>query len=158
MFRVLGGGGPNTIAPFPTPDLGAPLTGVVPFEFLGSEPAKQSSAKTPFRPDVPCETQAAPDLNAGLPGPAPSTSSASADSSSASFYGPELQQLRVRYADVLSQLEEGQQLKSADPAAGKQLIQQAIDQYAAFVRDLNAYGRSSGQNLPHLSMPSGVKG
>ncbi len=72
MFRVLGGGGQNTIAPFNTPDLAAPLTGIAPFDFLGSQPAKQSSAKTPFRPDVPCETQDPPDLNSEI-GPAPAT-------------------------------------------------------------------------------------
>src|SRR3954462_4825354 len=52
-FRVLGGGGPNTIAPFNTPDLGGPLTGVSPFSFIGSQPSKESSAKTPFRPALP---------------------------------------------------------------------------------------------------------
>ena len=71
-FRVLGGGGANTIAPFSTPDVAAPLTGVTPFSFLGSQPAKQSSAKTPFRPDVPCETQDPPDLRSEI-GPAPAT-------------------------------------------------------------------------------------
>src|SRR5215218_6828319 len=71
-FRVLGGGGTNTIAPFNTPDLAAPLTGVAPFSFLGSQPAKQSSAKTPFRTDVACETQDPPDLHSEI-GPAPAS-------------------------------------------------------------------------------------
>src|SRR5262249_44860500 len=73
-FRVLGGGGTNTCSPSTPPDTAAPLTGIVPFNFLGSEPAKQSSAKTPFRPDVPCETQDPPDLRSEI-GPAPATKS-----------------------------------------------------------------------------------
>jgi phospholipid/cholesterol/gamma-HCH transport system substrate-binding protein len=67
-FRVLAGGGPNTIGPFITPDNvpgGNQLFGVTPTPLVGAEPAKQSAAKTPFRTDVPCETQEKPDLDAG---------------------------------------------------------------------------------------------
>ncbi len=157
-FRVLGGGGNNTIAPFSTPDLPAPLTGVTPFAFLGSQPAKQSSAKTPFRPDVPCETQDPPDLHSEV-GASPTTTPHSASSASAStrYYPPEEQQLRSRYYEILSQLANAEKQKAADPSAAKQLIAQTLDQYAAFVRDWNAYGKSSGLKLPHLSPPQGVK-
>lgn len=157
-FRVLGGGGTNTIAPFSTPDLPGPLTGVTPFAFQGSQPAKQSSAKTPFRQDVPCETQDPPDLHSDV-GSAPTTTPHSASSASAStrYYPPEEQKLRSRYYDLLSQLASGEKQKATDPAAAKQQIAQTLDQYAAFVRDWNAYGKSSGLKLPHLSSP-GVKG
>jgi phospholipid/cholesterol/gamma-HCH transport system substrate-binding protein len=156
-FRVLGGGGQNTIAPFSTPDLPGPLTGVVPFAFQGSQPAKQSSAKTPFRTDVPCETQDPPDLHSDV-GSAPGTTPHSASSASTRYYPPEEQQLRVRYAQILTQLENGQKLKSSDPAAAKSLIARALSQYTAFVRDWNAYGKSSGQKLPRLDLPNRVKG
>ncbi len=158
-FRVLGGGGNNTIAPFSTPDLPDQLTGVTPFAFQGSQPAKQSSAKTPFRPDVPCETQDPPDLHSEVGSP-PSTTPHSANSASAStrYYPPEERQLRSRYYEILSQLANAEKQKAADPSAGKQQIAQALDQYAAFVRDWDAYGKSSGLKLPHLSLPQGVKG
>ncbi len=158
-FRVLGGGGNNTIAPFSTPDLPDQLTGVTPFAFQGSQPAKQSSAKTPFRPDVPCETQDPPDLHSEV-GSSPSTTPHSASSASAStrYYPPEEQQLRSRYYEILSQLANAKKQKAADPSGAKQLIAQTLDQYAAFVRDWNAYGKSSGLKLPQLSLPQGVKG
>ena len=156
-FRVLGGGGPNTIGPIDTPDLADPLVGVAPFSFQGTEPAKQSSAKTPFRPDVPCETQDPPDLRSEI-GPAPATTERSTNSANASSYPPQEEQLRTRYADILRQLQKGQQLKSSDPAAAKQLITQAQDQYAAFAQDWDAYAKSSGQKLPELPLPGGAKG
>jgi phospholipid/cholesterol/gamma-HCH transport system substrate-binding protein len=73
-FRVLGGGGTNSIGPFNNPEVpGGQLFGVTPGlppipglgSVVGALPAKDSSAKTPFHPEVPCETQEAPNLNAG---------------------------------------------------------------------------------------------
>ena len=66
-FRVLGGGGQNTIS-IPTSDTG-PAAGVAPFAIAGAQPAKQSAAKTPFRPDVACETQDPPNLSSAPPIP-----------------------------------------------------------------------------------------
>jgi phospholipid/cholesterol/gamma-HCH transport system substrate-binding protein len=157
-FRVLGGGGPNTIAPFTSPDItDGPLTGVIPFSFLGSEPAKQSSNKTPFRPDVPCETQEVPDLHSEL-GPAPTATESSTNSAEAGFYPPAVEELRTRYAQILRQLQEGQQLKSADPAAAKQQIAEARAQYSSWVEEWNSVAKSSGLNLPQLPLPRGAKG
>jgi phospholipid/cholesterol/gamma-HCH transport system substrate-binding protein len=154
-FRVLGGGGTNTIAPFSTPE-GA-LTGVVPFAFQGSQPAKQSSRKTPFRPDVPCETQEPPDLHSDI-GDAPETTETSASSAEAQYYPPQVEQLRGRYPDILQQLAEAEKLKSLDPAAAKQLTEQGLEEYAAWVREWNAVGKSVGLNLPQLPSPTGVNG
>jgi phospholipid/cholesterol/gamma-HCH transport system substrate-binding protein len=151
-FRVLGGGGNNTIAPFTSPEMDDPLTGVVPFDFQGSQPAKQSSSKTPFRPDVACETQEPPDLHSEV-GQAPETTEQSTSSADAQFFPPEVQQLRTRYAEILRQFAEGQKLKSADPAAAKQLRADAIAQYAAWVSEWNAVAKSSGLNLPELPLP-----
>jgi ABC-type transporter Mla subunit MlaD len=75
-LRVLGGGGTNTLS-FPQVNVDGSgeqnVAGVIPFELIGAQPAKQTSAKTPFRPDVPCETQEVPDLNTGTPPDPPET-------------------------------------------------------------------------------------
>jgi phospholipid/cholesterol/gamma-HCH transport system substrate-binding protein len=140
-FRVLGGGGTNTIAPFNTPDLGAPLTGVSPFSFLGSEPAKQSSAKTPFRPDVPCETQDPPNLNSDI-GPAPITS----ESGKSATVAPSNQQALIdRYAALLTQFDKVRKLRAEGslPAA-KQLLSTVLPQYDAWSKDWAAFQKANG--------------
>ena len=140
-FRVLGGGGTNTIAPFNTPDLGAPLTGVSPFSFLGSEPAKQSSAKTPFRPDVPCETQDPPNLNSEI-GPAPATNESG---KSATVAAPDEQALIDRYSALLTQFDKVKKLQAQGslPAA-KQLLSTVLPQYDAWSQDWAAFQKANG--------------
>ena len=144
-FRVLGGGGTNTIAPFNTPDLAAPLTGVTPFSFQGSQPAKQSSAKTPFRPDVPCETQEPPDLRSEI-GPAPATKSSGM---SATAQSPQEKALGQRYADVLAQFGEAKKLEAAgSQAQAKAVLDTALQQYAGWSKDWSAFQRASGLHVP----------
>lgn len=62
-IRVIAGGGTNTVQ-----SIGGngELKGVgtSPFPIEGAMPAISDSAKTPFKPDVPCETQEPPDLRA----------------------------------------------------------------------------------------------
>ena len=72
-ISVIGGGGTNTVQ---TTDAstGETLAGVTPFPIDGSMPSLAASAKTPFRPEEPCENQDPPNLNA-TPGPAPTQSS-----------------------------------------------------------------------------------
>jgi phospholipid/cholesterol/gamma-HCH transport system substrate-binding protein len=70
IIRVLAGGGKNTIA-FPNaitnPDGSTEdAVGIVPSEILGARPSLDSSLKTPFRPDVRCETNEPPDLSSEL--------------------------------------------------------------------------------------------
>ncbi len=77
-IRVLAGGGTNTVI-HPDPVQG-PIYGVTPLPIEGAIPALDSAAKTPFRPDVPCETQEAPNLNSQV-GLAPTQTSASAPAS-----------------------------------------------------------------------------
>ena len=73
-IRVLASGGANTVV-FPdplqpdNPDL--QQVGITALPILGAMPAIESSARTPFRPDVRCETQDPPNLQAGAPGPPP---------------------------------------------------------------------------------------
>jgi phospholipid/cholesterol/gamma-HCH transport system substrate-binding protein len=153
-FRVLGGGGSNTIAPFSTPDLAAPLTGITPFSFLGSQPAKQSSAKTPFRTDAPCETQDPPDLHSEI-GPAPASKASGKSVTSAS---PEENSLTARYADILSQLTDVHQLKAARKQnAAQQLLDTVLKQFTGWEKDWTAFQRSSGVNPRLLAAPSGGK-
>ena len=65
-IRVLAGGGTNTVVmPDPVQGLADPLVGVTPLPILGGRPAISSSARTEFKPKVPCETQEPPNLNSG---------------------------------------------------------------------------------------------
>jgi ABC-type transporter Mla subunit MlaD len=99
-FRVLGGGGPHTVS-FPTTDVG-PTAGVIPFNIIGAEPAKTSAAKTPFRPDIACETQEPPNLNAGAPA-APPIQTAASDRT-ATPASDELMDLSLSYAAIYEDL------------------------------------------------------
>jgi phospholipid/cholesterol/gamma-HCH transport system substrate-binding protein len=151
-FRVLGGGGSNTIAPFSSPDIAAPLTGVAPYNFLGAQPAKQSSAKTPFRPDVPCETQDPPDLHSEI-GPPPASKASGKSETSAS---PRENALTKRYADILSQLTDVKQLKAAGKSnAAQQLLANVMQQYTGWQKDWAAFQQASGIKT---SSPSAAKG
>jgi hypothetical protein len=85
-IKVAAGGGTNTVA-FDPPGAGEDFFGVTPFSIDGAMPAIESSAKTNFRPDVPCETQEPPNLNAGAPGTGPPQSRV-ASTSPAQFGGP----------------------------------------------------------------------
>jgi phospholipid/cholesterol/gamma-HCH transport system substrate-binding protein len=140
-FRVLGGGGTNSIAPFSSPDVPQQLTGVTPFNFLGSQPAKQSSLKTPFRPDVPCETQDPPDLHSDI-GPAPATK---ATGMSATAAAPGETPLLQRYGSILSQFADAKKLRAAgSDGAAKQMAAAGAKQYAAWLVDWQAFQRASG--------------
>jgi phospholipid/cholesterol/gamma-HCH transport system substrate-binding protein len=122
-FRVLGAGGTNTVS-FETPDLpGGESAGVAQFDPEGVQPAKQSAAKTPFRPDQPCENQEVPNLNTGptdaaLPGPTPSSASASSTPSSPAHDRVMAisNQFASAYTEILraDALEQGGQLAEAD--------------------------------------------
>ena len=80
-IRVLEGGGANTVVmPDPVQGLADPLVGVTPLPILGGRPAIDSSARTEFKPHVPCETQEPPNLNSGQAAPAPTQSQTSASS------------------------------------------------------------------------------
>ena len=156
-FRVLGGGGTNTIAPFTTPDLSNQLVGVAPFALLGSQPAKQSSAKTPFRPDVACETQEPPDLHAGALGPSPTTKSAADRPSTTGLPGED--QLTSRYAGILQQLQDAKQLKSdGHPNAAQQLLTQAQDLLKAWTKDWSQFQKSNGIKPTSNPAPLDLKG
>jgi hypothetical protein len=71
--RVIGGGGSNTVQSVDdanNPDETLNGVGLSPFPIEGAMPPIESSAKTPFRPEAPCENQDPPDLRA-MPGAPP---------------------------------------------------------------------------------------
>ena len=72
-IRVIGGGGSNTVQSVDdanNPDETLNGVGLSPFPIQGAMPPIESSAKTPFRPEAPCENQDPPDLRA-VPGAPP---------------------------------------------------------------------------------------
>jgi phospholipid/cholesterol/gamma-HCH transport system substrate-binding protein len=85
-IRVEAGGGTNTIViPGASSDFGQDAFGVTPEPLLGAVPrpfgATADSVKTPFRPDVRCETQEPPNLDAGAGPPPQQQSNAAAQQS-----------------------------------------------------------------------------
>jgi ABC-type transporter Mla subunit MlaD len=78
-IRVQAGGGPNTVTfPSAIPGLSGGFqdaVGLTTFPILGAMPAITDSAKTPFKPNQPCEKQEQPDLGGGV-GQPPQTSTA----------------------------------------------------------------------------------
>jgi phospholipid/cholesterol/gamma-HCH transport system substrate-binding protein len=71
-IRVAGGGGTNTITT--VGEAGNTMAGVTQFPIDGAMPGRGSSARTPFRPNAPCENQEPPDLRAAGGGPPPNQS------------------------------------------------------------------------------------
>src|SRR4029078_10104448 len=67
-IRVIGGAGSNTVQ-LQDRSTGENLAGVTPFPIDGSMPPVDSSAKPPFKPEVPCEHQD-PRRPLGVPRPA----------------------------------------------------------------------------------------
>lgn len=154
-FRVLGGGGTNTIAPFHSPEFSSAITGVTPFNILGSEPAKQSSAKTPFRPDVPCETQDPPNLESEL-GPAPATRSSG---KSASVAPPRETDLIKQYSNILAQYAQARKLRqSGSLGQAKQLLATTENQFTAWSKDWAAFQKANGIQPTTPPSPPKLKG
>lgn len=72
-IRVAGGGGTNTVTTLG--ETGETLAGVTQLPIDGAMPSQDASAKTPYRPEEPCENQDTPDLRSVV-GPGPANSSA----------------------------------------------------------------------------------
>jgi virulence factor Mce-like protein len=124
-FRVLGGGGNNTISGINTPDLPAQLVGIAPFNIIGAEPSKQSSAKTPFHPEVPCETQQPPNLGSTV-GPAP-TSKAASGRGAVSDDPVAREQMRA-YAEILQDMAKADKLRAAGSTPQANALQKQASQ------------------------------
>jgi hypothetical protein len=87
-IRVQGAGGTNIVTLPPT-DTSPAQVGVLQNELVGTMPDIDTSLKTPFRPDQPCENQDPPNLNAGAVGPVPQQQSAAPASESDADVDPE---------------------------------------------------------------------
>ena len=79
-IRVQAGGGPNTVKfPSAIPGLSGGFqdaVGLTTFPILGAMPRIVDSAKTPFKPNKPCEAQDPPNLQAGVGAPPQSAGTA----------------------------------------------------------------------------------
>jgi phospholipid/cholesterol/gamma-HCH transport system substrate-binding protein len=153
MFRVLGGGSGFSIAPFPSPELAEPLTGVAPFEILGAQPTLQSSAKTPFHPNDPCENQEVPDLRSSVAS-GPDTNPTSASATATPSGSPEKAELIRRYAQILSQVEEARKMReSGQRAEAKRLLAELTAQFDAWAADWRALQQQNGLDTSKLPEP-----
>jgi phospholipid/cholesterol/gamma-HCH transport system substrate-binding protein len=70
-IRTLGGSGSNLVRVPPGDGLRDNVFALTPFPLLGAMPRIGDSARTPFRPDEPCEQQEPPNLQAGIAPPPP---------------------------------------------------------------------------------------
>jgi phospholipid/cholesterol/gamma-HCH transport system substrate-binding protein len=117
-FRVEAGGGTNTVV-LPDTVLENGTTedavGVTPLPLLGGRPSLESSAKTPFRPDVACETNDPPNLESGQAADPPEQSQGSLVSGEAT---PELadavESANGQYERIASLLRRGRTAKGAE--------------------------------------------
>ena len=126
-FRVLGSGGPNTFSVnSPDPDIGL-LAGNATFPLIGAQPAIDSSAKTPFHPEAPCENQALPDLENTL-GASPPVSPVSASatrSPSGGAAGERSMQLMEDVLEMQTLEQAGEEEKALE--VREQVLQQLED-------------------------------
>jgi virulence factor Mce-like protein len=95
-IRVGAGGGTNTV-------LSSGGVAVTPFPLEGSEPTIESSRKTPFRPDVPCENQEPPDMRAEVGPPPPQTTGVAQSILSGPLAGSELAGISREYAKLVTE-------------------------------------------------------
>jgi len=139
-LKVLGGGGTLTISdPALTPsiDLGGgnvqPTAGVIPFELLGAQPAKQTSQKTPFRPDVACETQEPPNLDTG---PAPNPPEAQSASAASQAVPESAQDEVTEFAEYWTLVNQADALERNGQAKEAERIRELInEEYLDLIRE-----------------------
>jgi phospholipid/cholesterol/gamma-HCH transport system substrate-binding protein len=138
-IRAAVGGGTNTVVlPPAVTGLGEQLVGNTTFPILGSDPPISSSAKTPFKPQVPCETQQPPNLNSGGPGPAPTQMRTGASPSA--LFGPmahsQLADLSRKYAQIYMDQMQAQNRQAAGNAIA------ANNEMASVIGRLRAWNRT----------------
>jgi virulence factor Mce-like protein len=120
IIRVGGGGGTNTIE-YSTA-LGETLAGVSPFPILGAMPMISASAKTPFRPDQPCENQELPNLASAV-GAGPTQTTVSPDAKATGTAG----KIVARAEELLGFMEKAEKLrKSGAVEAADELVERYV--------------------------------
>jgi phospholipid/cholesterol/gamma-HCH transport system substrate-binding protein len=133
-IRVAAGGGTNTVVSDPIGET-EPFFGITPFDILGATPSIESSAKTPFRPNVPCETQQAPNLDAGAPGAPPEQRTAST-ADPFEVGGPISEMLTAQQEAF-----EGLDPEQDDPRKFAHIYEQWVkEDFPEFQRDIEALG------------------
>ena len=126
-IRVMAGGGTNTVVlPDSIQEGGGSVdaVGLTPLPLEGAIPTIESSAKTPYRPDVRCETQEAPDL-AAIAGPPPrqaQTESVATKQSASPELLDTVRDLNGDFEDAVKLAERGRGLK------GLKLKEDALDE------------------------------
>ena len=142
-IRVEAGGGANTLASLVprtiTSNLegggpGSQTVGVVDNKILGAEPPFNSSAKTPFRPTVPCETQQMPDLRSG--GAASVPNQVPARQTSGGLANSDVADLSRKYAEIYMD-----QLRAAQVGAQGNALR-ADKLGTAALKDLTAFNKN----------------
>ena len=131
-IRVIGGGGTNTVQ-IPATDTAPPTAGVTPFELRGAMPAIEDSAKTPFKPEKPCENQDPPNLTA-TGGPPPTQNMLSAPAAPAASSG-EAATIYEDSQDTLTALGEAAVAAEEDEDDAKKLQRQALEELDDFYED-----------------------
>jgi phospholipid/cholesterol/gamma-HCH transport system substrate-binding protein len=134
-IRVAGGGGLNTVESDPVLEGEPTQFGVTPFPLLGAMPAIESSARTPFKPNVPCETQEPPDLNAGAPGSPPEQRTVS--TSNPLEVGGPIGEMLTAQEDIFAGLDPQQDSTQQYIRAYQQWVEQ---DFPEFQHDIEALG------------------
>ncbi len=152
-IRVEAGGGQNTLSfASPSPIIeqtigGQPTVATLDSQLLGAEPPFDSSAKTPFREGVPCETQQQPDLRSGGPESVPGQSRISPTSTPANQQVAALSRKYARiYMDQMHAQEVGAQ---GNQLRESRMLDQVTKQFKAFdksdmARYINAVKKLTG--------------
>jgi hypothetical protein len=144
-IRVAAGGGINTLfSLLPIHTIaqtigGEQQVGVLDSPILGADPPFDSSARPPFKPTVPCETQAPPNLDSGGATGPPGVQTR--QSGSSSLQNSQLADVTRRYASIYMDYMHAQQMQAQGNALGaKRLMGQVSQQSASYQRkDLPLY-------------------
>ena len=147
-IRVGLGTGNNLVSLDPPADLPENVgTTLLPIE--GAEPTFESSARTPFKPAVPCETQEPPNLDSGGVGDPPQQRQTSGPSTilQGALAGTEAGRLSRKYADIYTDYLRAQQIQSAGRASGENLLADVMRRFEAYSEDDLPAWRKSIRNL-----------
>jgi hypothetical protein len=140
------GAGPNTLIGPSVPGLGDTFAQTL-FPLTGTAPSKDSSAKTPFKPTVPCETQQPPNLSSTI---GPALRSSPTPTSTSILHepnaNPQIQELSRKYTSMYENLLHAQSLEAqGNTLAANRLMRQAAQGNQLFTqKDLARY-----QDLVH---------
>jgi virulence factor Mce-like protein len=121
--RVLGGTGANFVVFPPLEGETDEVLGVTPLPLLGARPAIDSSAKSPFRPDVPCETNELADLDSGQAGAPPDSTPFAQPSIDA---GPALREKLADSAELFARVARLADGTAAGPGAAGGAIDRSL--------------------------------